>query len=259
MTVNNSILDYFRLDGKVAIVTGASRGLGQAMALGLAEAGADIVALSTDADNLDSTRQSIGNLGRKVLPITCDVKDYSQIHRAIEKTLSEFGTVDILVNNAGTIRRAPAEEYSDEDWDVVMSTNLRSVFQFSREVGKIMIKKGQGKIINIASVLSFSGGLRVPAYSASKGGAAQLTKALANEWAKYNVQVNAIAPGYFETDVTEALRKDKTRFKEVSDRIPTGRWGKPADLKGAVVFLASKASDYVNGHVLLVDGGWMAR
>lgn len=256
---NQNILDDFKLDGKVAIVTGASRGLGQGMALGLAEAGADIVALSTNENNLTETVEQVEKLGRKVVPAQCDVTDYKQIRAAVDKTLDEFGTVDILVNNAGTIRRAPATEFSDEDWQVVMDTNLNGLFRFCREVGKIMVANKRGKIINVASLLSFSGGITVPAYAASKGGVAQLTKALANEWAKDNVQINAIAPGYFETDNTEALRKNETRFKEISARIPAGQWGKPEDLKGAVVFLASRASDYVNGHILLVDGGWMAR
>lgn len=254
-----TIMDKFRLDGNVAIVTGASRGLGQAMAAGLAEAGADIVALSTKLKNLDQTMESISGPGRRILPLKCDVTDFTQIRRVIKRTLDEFGNIDILVNNAGVIRRAPAERYSDEDWDIVINTNLKAIFQFSREVGRIMIERRKGKIINIASLLSFSGGITVPAYAASKGGVAQLTKALANEWAKYNVQVNAIAPGYYETDTTRQLREDKSRFEEITARIPAGRWGKPEDLKGAVVFLASEASDYVNGHILLVDGGWMAR
>ena len=257
--MSNNIVDQFRLDGKVAIVTGASRGLGQGMALGLAEAGADLVLLSTNSGNLRETKTKVTNLGRKAVALTCDVSDFGHIKNAISDSLEQFGKIDILVNNAGTIRRAPAHEFSDEDWRVVMDTNLTGLFQLCREAGKLMIERQSGKIINIASLLSFSGGITVPAYAASKGGVAQLTKALANEWAKHNVQVNAIAPGYFETDNTAALLKDETRNREITARIPAGRWGKPEDLKGTVVFLASPASDYVNGHILLVDGGWMAR
>lgn len=257
--MSGNVLQQFGLDAKVAIVTGASRGLGQGMALGLAEAGAHIVTVSTRLENLGETVKAVEKLGRRALPMACDVTDSGQIRAVIDKTLEKFGTIDILVNNAGTIRRAPAHEYSDEDWQVVIDTNLNGLFQFCREAGKIMIERKRGKIINIASLLSFSGGITVPAYAASKGGVMQLTKALANEWAQHNVQVNAIAPGYFETDNTRALRENKQRFEEITARIPAGRWGKPEDLKGAVVFLASEASNYVNGHILLVDGGWMAR
>ena len=253
------VLEKFRLDGRIAIVTGASRGLGQAMAIGLAEAGADIVAVSTNIDNLGDTVGAVQKLGRQVLPLKCDVASNSDIKSTISTTLDTFGTIDILVNNAGTIRRAPAVEYSDEDWDTVLNTNLNGLFRFCREAGNIMVAKKRGKIVNIASLLSFSGGITVPAYAASKGGVAQLTKALANEWAKHNVQVNAIAPGYFETDNTAALRANEVRNAEISARIPAGVWGKPEDLKGAAVFLCSAASDYVNGHIMLVDGGWMAR
>lgn len=254
-----SILDQFRLDGRVAIVSGASRGLGQAMAIGLAEAGADIVALSRRQNHLRETVSAIASLGRGVLPLSCDVTQPRQILRVVERTLAHFGKVDILVNNAGIIRRAPAREYSDSDWHEVLATNLTAVFHFCQAVGKHMIERRQGKIINIASLLSFSGGIWVPAYAASKGGVAQLTKALANEWGPSNVQVNAIAPGYFKTDNTAELLRDKKRAAEISARIPMGRWGKPDDLKGAVVFLASSASDYVNGHILVVDGGWITR
>jgi len=254
-----TVLDKFRLDGKTAIVTGASRGLGQGMAIGLAEAGANIVAASTRKENLAETEQIIRSLGKEVVSLACDVTDDQQIQNTIDTAFDKFAGIDILVNNAGTIRRALAEDYSDEDWDVVINTNLNAVFKFCKKAGKIMIKQKSGKIINIASLLSFSGGITVPAYAASKGGVAQLTKALANEWAKYNIQVNAIAPGYFATDNTKKLREDPVRNRQISERIPAGRWGVPADLQGAVVFLASGASDYVNGHILLVDGGWMAR
>lgn len=253
------ILDQFKLDGKTAIVTGASRGLGQAMAIGLAEAGADIVATSTNAGNLGETSQAITRLGRTCLALSCDMRNPTHIKHTVQRALDTFGKIDILVNNAGTIRRAPATEYSDDDWLEVIETNLNGLFRLSREVGKIMVEQKSGKIINVASLLSFSGGITVPAYAASKGGVAQLTKALANEWALHNVQVNAIAPGYFETDNTAALRADKSRFNAISERIPAGAWGQPEELQGAVVFLASAAANYVNGHILLVDGGWMAR
>lgn len=249
----------FNLDNKVAVVTGASRGLGQAMAVGLAEAGADIVALSTNKNNLVQTSNLVEKTGRQCLGFTCDVNNLQQTDEVIEKAISHFKRIDILVNNAGTIRRAPAEQYSDEDWNIVIETNLNSLFKLSRKVGKIMIEQKHGKIINIASLLSFQGGITVPAYAASKGGVMQLTKALANEWAKYNIQVNAIAPGYFATDNTAALRKNPERNRQISERIPVGRWGNPDDLKGSVVYLAAAASDYVTGHVLVVDGGWMSR
>lgn len=252
-------MDLFNLEGKIAMISGASRGLGQGMAVGLAEAGATIIGLSTDKNNLQQTNQLVEDTGQKFVGFSCDVTDNEQVDNAVSKTVSQFGKIDILVNNAGTIRRAPAAEYSDEDWLKVIDTNLNALFRISREVGKIMIKQSSGKIINIASLLSFQGGITVPAYAASKGGVMQLTKALANEWAKYNIQVNAIAPGYFATDNTEALRNNPERNKTISERIPAGRWGNPQDLKGSVVYLASKASDYVNGHILLVDGGWMAR
>lgn len=213
MKNDESILQRFRLDGQVAIVTGASRGLGQGMAIGLAEPRADIVSLATNLNNLNQTSETISKMGRKVLPLTCDVTNFAQIQRVVDKTMDMFSTIDIVVNNAGTIRRRLAEDYSDEDWDLVMDTNLNAVFQFCRRVGKIMSRRRKGRIINIASLLSFSGGITVPAYAASKGGVAQLTKALANEWAKFNVQVNAIAPGYYETDNAKALRENKAGYE----------------------------------------------
>ena len=248
----------FNLKDKIALISGASRGLGQGMALGLAEAGADIFALSTDKKNLKETEQLIKAAGRECISFSCDVNNYEQVDDVINQIKSRFGRIDILVNNAGTTVRAPAHEYSDEDWLKVINTNLNSVFHICREVGKIMISQKSGKIINIASLLSFQGGVLVPAYSASKGGIMQLTKALANEWAKHNIQINAIAPGYFATELTQALRSDDQRNDQITVRIPAGRWGKPEDLKGTVVYLASSASDYVNGHVLVVDGGWLA-
>jgi len=249
----------FGVKGKVAIVTGATRGLGQAMALGLGRAGAKIVAVGSAIKNLDNTVKLLEDEGIEVLALACDQRDPAQIQATIEATVERFGSIDVLVNNAGTIKRAPADVHSDDDWLDVIETNLNGVFRFCRDVGKHMLKQGSGKIVNIASLLSFSGGITVPGYAASKGGVAQLTKALANEWADKGLQVNAIAPGYFATDNTVNIRNDEARFNSISARIPAGRWGDPEDLVGAVVFLSSNASNYVNGHVMLVDGGWMAR
>ncbi len=257
--IGKAAAKLFSLENKVAVVTGASRGLGRAMALGLAGAGADIIAIASTSENAAETVAEVESLGRRAVAIGCRQDDPEQVRRAVRESIDAYGQVDILVNNAGTIRRAPAEDYSNEDWSAVIDTNLNGVFQFCRGIGKHMLNRGQGKIINIASLLSFSGGITVPAYSASKGGVMQLTKALANEWASKGIQVNAIAPGYFATDNTEALRADANRNKEILARIPTGRWGDPEDLQGAIIFLASKASDYITGHILTVDGGWMAR
>lgn len=249
----------FDLSGKTALVTGASRGIGQAIAIGLAEAGADIVAVASRAENAADTVSQITALGREASAVGCDQSSPDAIGRAVEAAYEFTGAIDILVNNAGTIRRSPARDYSDEDWSAVIDTNLTGVFQFCRAVGGKMIDQGHGKIINIASLLSFQGGITVPAYAASKGGVSQLTKALANEWASLGVQVNAIAPGYIATDNTAALRANPERNTAILARIPTGRWGEAKDIAGAAVFLASPASDYVNGHILTVDGGWMAR
>lgn len=249
----------FDLAGKTAIVTGASRGIGQAIAIGLAGAGADIVCVASTAQNALETKSEIEALGRKAISIGCDQSSSEDIARALKEIFSLVSRVDILVNNAGTIRRSPAREYSDEDWSAVLDTNLTGVFQFCREIGGRMIDQGHGKIINIASLLSFQGGITVPAYAASKGGVSQLTKALANEWAPKNLQVNAIAPGYIATDNTAALRSDEARNSAILARIPTGRWGDPKDIAGAALFLSSSASNYINGHILTVDGGWMAR
>ena len=253
------ILNSFNLEGKIALVTGASIGIGAAIAVGLAEAGAH-VACHGNSHSPDDTCLHVRNLGRKTLALQGNLQDRSVPAKLVEKTVKELGPIDILVNNAGLIRRAPAAEYSDEDWLTVIEVNLNSVFRLSQEVGKRMIASAQGgKIINIASLLTFQGGITVPAYAASKGGVGQLTKALANEWAKYGIQVNAIAPGYIETDNTKALRENPTRFAEISSRIPAARWGTPRDLVGAAVFLSSPAANYINGHILVVDGGWMAR
>jgi 2-dehydro-3-deoxy-D-gluconate 5-dehydrogenase len=252
------ILEKFRLDDKVALVTGASAGLGQAIALALAEAGAD-VACHGNTRAADVSCAAVTATGRQALSVTGDLSDRQTPAGLIEKTIAHFGRLDILVNNAGTIRRAPAVDYSDADWDHVIQINLTSVFSLSKLAGRHMLERGSGKILNIASLLSFQGGITVPAYAASKGGVAQLTKALANEWASKGINVNAIAPGYMRTDNTSALQKDETRNRQILERIPANRWGEPADLMGAAVFLCSGASDYLHGHVLVVDGGWMGR
>jgi len=252
------ILDKFKLDGKVAIVTGASTGLGQGMAIALAEAGADIVGV--DYVPCTETKQKIESIGRRFLEIQANLMTIEPINMIIEKTIQEFGKLDILVNNAGIIRRCDAIDFTEKDWDDVIAINLKTVFFFCQAAARQFIKQGTGgKIINIASMLSFQGGIRVPSYTASKSGVAGLTKALANEWAKYNINVNAIAPGYMATNNTQQLREDPVRSAEILSRIPAGRWGTPEDLQGAVVFLASDASEYVNGCILNVDGGWLAR
>ena len=253
------ILDKFKLDGKVALITGASGGLGQAMAIALAEAGADVAAHCHFDGDADETCLAIEKLGRKTLAVSGDMADKTVPKEIVEKIVGEFGKIDILINNAGMIRRSPAVEFSEEDWSTVIEVNLSSVFRLSQAAGKKMIENGGGKIVNIASLLSFQGGITVPAYTASKSGVAGLTKAFANEWAKENINVNAIAPGYMATNNTTALRADETRNRQILERIPAGRWGNVEDLSGAAVFLASKASDYLQGHILVVDGGWMAR
>ena len=255
----SDVLDCFRLDGRVALVTGASRGLGDAMARALASAGAD-VALHARTEPASATAATIASSsGRRTALLTGDLGDPDTSERIVRDTLSAFGRLDILVNNAGIIRRRAAAEHTDDDWEAVIAVNLSSVFRLCRAAGRHMLERGSGKIVNIASMLSFQGGVTVPGYAASKGGLVQLTKALANEWAARGVNVNAIAPGYMETDNTSALRADAARFREITARIPSGRWGTPQDLAGAVVFLSSPASDYVHGHVLAVDGGWLAR
>ena len=248
----------FSLAGQRALVTGASRGLGRAMAEALAGAGAHVVCAASRAGGARATVDSIRGLGREASEVVADLGDRDAVRRLAEQ-VDALGPVHVLVNNAGTIRRHPAADYPLEDWDVVLRTNLDSAFLLSQHFGRAMIGRGSGKIVNVASLLAFSGGITVPAYTASKHAVTGLTKALANEWGGHGVQVNAIAPGYFRTDNTQALQDDVVRAEQIGARIPAGRWGEPADLAGAVVFLASRASDYVNGHVLVVDGGWMAR
>ena len=248
----------FRLDGKVALVTGSNRGLGAAIALGFAQAGAEVVLHDIAAP--EETAKRIGEMaGVRTHSLAADLSSRAQADRLIEEAVTAMGAVDILVNNAGIIRRAPAVEHSDEDWDAVIEINLTAVFRLCRAAGAHMLARGSGKIVNIASLLSFQGGINVPSYSAAKGGVAQITKALANEWAGRGVNVNAIAPGYMRTENTRPLFQNEERRQAILERIPAGRWGEPEDLCGAAVFLASPASDYVHGHVLVVDGGWMGR
>lgn len=255
-----SILELFSLDGKTALVTGCKRGIGKAMALGLAEAGADIIGVSATLEPSGSdVEQAVTGLGRQFKGYPCDFADRQALYAFIKQVKTDFPVIDILVNNAGTILRKPAVEHPDEYWDKVIEVNLNAQFVLSRELGKEMIARGQGKIIFTASLLTFQGGVTVPGYAASKGGVGQLTKALANEWASKGVQVNAISPGYIRTDNTQALQDDPVRYKAILERIPAGRWGEPDDFKGAIVYLASSASNYVNGEILVVDGGWMGR
>ena len=254
-----SILDSFKLDGKVALVTGVGRGIGQAAALGLAEAGADIAGLYQT--RYQETQEQVEALGRRFLPVECNLLEASvaQLNGVVDQIVGELGQLNILVNNAGIIRRTPALEYSEEDWDAVIQVNLKGLFFLSQTAARVMADQGGGKIINIASLLTFQGGILVPSYTASKSGVGGLTKALANEWAKLNINVNAIAPGYIATDNTAALRADPERNSAILARIPAGKWGDPTDLQGLVVFLASAASDYMQGSVVPLDGGWLAR
>lgn len=251
--------EMFDLNGKVALVTGASRGLGAAMAVALAAAGAQVAVHASEQPPTD-TASAIAKAGSRAECLVGNLADRAATDRMVPQALSAFGRLDILVNNAGVIRRAPAAQHDDETWDAVMSVNLTSVFRLARAAGRHMLERGGGgKIVNVASLLSWQGGITVPSYAAAKGGVAQLTKALANEWAIHGINVNAIAPGYMKTDNTRALQDDPVRSTQILQRIPAGRWGEPNDLNGAVVFLASRASDYMHGHVLVVDGGWMGR
>jgi len=253
------ILDSFSLKGKTALVTGSSRGLGAGIAIALAEAGAQIALHDHPKFSPDGTHAMLKASGARSAVFTADLSDVSTCPKLIDEVVAEFGTIDILVNNAGIIRRAPAVDHPLEDWLAVININLTAVFRLTQLAGKHMLAQGSGKIINTASLLAFQGGINVPGYAAAKGGVAQLTKAFANEWAGKGINVNAIAPGYMATDNTAPLRADEERSKQILERIPAGRWGLPSDLAGPLVFLASSASDYVNGHVLVIDGGWLAR
>ncbi len=252
------VLNKFKLDGRTALVTGGNRGIGQSYALALAQAGADIVTVSYESD-FSETEKLITGTGRKFKSYVSDFADREDLYKFIKNVKSDFEKVDILVNNAGTILRKPIAEHPDEYWDKVIEINLTSQFVLTREFGKDMVERGYGKVVFIASLLSFQGGILVPGYAASKGGVKQLTMAFANEWASKGVTVNAIAPGYIATDNTKPLREDPVRNKAILDRIPAGRWGTPEDLMGTVVFLCSDASNYLNGSVITVDGGWMGR
>jgi 2-dehydro-3-deoxy-D-gluconate 5-dehydrogenase len=247
----------FDLSGKIALVTGANTGIGQAIAVALATAGADIALVGRS--EASETKAKIEALGRRAIIVTADLSSIAPVADIIAQTLDELGGIDILVNNAGIIRRNDAVDFTEEDWDAVIDTNLKSLFFLSQAAAKEMIAKGSGKIINIASMLTFQGGIRVPSYTASKSGVGGLTKAMANEWAAKGINVNAIAPGYITTNNTAALQADENRNRQIVERIPAGRWGKAEDIGGAAVFLASSAADYVNGHILAVDGGWLAR
>ena len=255
-----NVLDSFKLEGKTALVTGCKRGIGKAMALALAEAGADIIGVSASLEAEGSAiEKEVKALGRKFKAYQCDFSNREHLYNFIQQVKSNFPIIDILVNNAGTILRKPAAEHPDEYWDEVLEVNLNAQFILSREIGKEMINRGKGKIIFTASLLTYQGGITVPGYAASKGAIGQLTMALSNEWAGKGVNVNAIAPGYIATDNTQALQDDPVRSKAILERIPAHRWGQPEDFKGITVFLASSASDYMNGTIVTIDGGWMGR
>lgn len=257
--MNSNSSNLFSLSGKVALITGASRGLGQALAVGLAKEGADVVCSSSADGGCDETVAIIKKLGRKAIAISADLNSSESVELLAEKAQQWQGQIDVLINNGGTIARHPAVDFPHDDWMNVINVNLNSAFLLTRLVAKAMLARKSGKIINIASMLSYSGGITVPAYTASKHAIAGVTKALANEWAIDNIQVNAIAPGYFKTDNTQALQDNPERNADIRKRIPCGKWGEPEQLCGAAIFLASAASDYVNGHILAVDGGWLAR
>lgn len=259
MNNNNEFsLNFFNLEGKVAIVTGGNTGLGMAYAEALAAAGADLLVTTFD-NNVEEVKTKVEALGKKITFVQGDLTKKEFVQEVVDTCVKEYGKIDILVNNAGTIRRAPLLEYKDEDWEAVMNINLNAVYYLSKKVAEIMVEQKSGKIINIASMLSFQGGKFVPPYTASKHGVVGITKAFANELAVHNVQINAIAPGYIKTANTAPIRADENRNKEILSRIPTERWGEVSDLMGTVVFLSSRASDYINGHVIAVDGGWLVR
>jgi 2-dehydro-3-deoxy-D-gluconate 5-dehydrogenase len=247
----------FNLGGKVAVVTGGTRGIGQGIALGLAEAGADIVLLQRSTDT--TTQEKIKGLGVRCEIVQCNLENLDEVKQAIPRAIEALGSVDILINNAGIQRRSPAVDFSEQDWDDVLTVNLKAVWFLCQQAGRHMLEKNNGKIINIASLVSFQGGVYVPAYASAKGAVGQLTKALANEWSSKGINVNAIVPGYIATEMNTALIDDPVRSRQILERIPTGRWGNPEDFKGPAVFLASDASNYVHGHLLAVDGGWLGR
>jgi len=255
-----NVLDQFRLDGQVAIVTGCTRGIGLSMAIALAEAGADIIGVSSSMSRTGTDlEQAVTNLGRSFTGYTCDFSKRDELYAFIYTVRTENPIIDILVNNAGTTERSPAVSHGDELWDRVIEVNQSAPFILTREIGKDMVSRNQGKIVFTASLLTYQGGITVPGYAASKGAIGQMTKAFANEWAAHGVNVNAIAPGYIKTDLTDALYHDSERSESISMRIPAGRWGRPDDFAGPIVFLCSRASDYMHGSVMLVDGGWMGR
>lgn len=257
-TLKNFSLDFFKLEGKVAIVTGGNTGLGQAYAVALAKAGADLF-ITTHGTNWEETRKLIESTGKRVEFYQADLGKQENIQPLVDECIKRYEKIDILVNNAGTIRRSPLLEYKDQDWKDIIDLNLNSIYYLSKAVAAVMVKQGSGKIVNVCSMLSFQGGKFVPAYTASKHGVAGLTKAFANELAHYNIQINGIAPGYIETANTAPIIADRERNQEILSRIPANHWAKPAELMGTMVFLCSKASDYVNGHILAVDGGWLVR
>jgi 2-dehydro-3-deoxy-D-gluconate 5-dehydrogenase len=253
------ILDSFKLDGKTAVVTGASSGIGQAMAIALAQAGADVAAMSRPLKGEDETGKKLAALGRTYKHYDADLGDRDSLYNGIENVKKDFDKIGILVNNAGTIMRKPAAKHPDEYWDKVIEVNLNSQFILTREFGKDMVERGSGKIVFTCSLLTFQGGITVPGYAASKGGLGQLVMAFSNEWAGKGVNVNGIAPGYIKTPNTQALQDDPVRSKAILERIPAARWGVPEDFAGPVVFLSSSASDYMSGSIIVVDGGWMGR